>query len=55
MPPAEPRRGGSTRRTPAWLIALAAVLLALRVGLGIYEAQAGRLQPPESPMIQIHP
>lgn len=54
MPPAaEPHGAGSTRRTPAWLIALAAILLALRIGTGIYEASTGRIAPVEGPVIQI--
>ncbi len=53
MPPAEIHGAGSTRRTPRWLIALAAILLALRIGLGIYEARTGYLIPPDSPVIQI--
>ena len=44
---------GSTRRTPAWLIALAAILLALRIGTGIYEARTGHIAPVDNPMIQI--
>jgi hypothetical protein len=55
MPRAADAHGGagSTRRTPAWLIALAAILLALRIGTGIYEARTGYLIPPDSPVIQI--
>jgi uncharacterized protein YyaL (SSP411 family) len=38
MPPAdETRVSGSTRRTPPWLLVLAAVLLVARVVTGIYE------------------
>lgn len=38
MPPADAVHGaGSTRRTPLWLLALAAVFLALRIGIGIWE------------------
>jgi len=53
MPPAADPRGGSTRRTPMWLIALAAILLALRIGTGIYEAKTGRIAPVEGPTIHI--
>lgn len=53
MPPAADLRGGSTRRTPIWLIALAALLLALRIGMGIYAEHAGYLIPSDSPVIQI--
>jgi hypothetical protein len=52
MPPAA-EASGSTRRTPRWLIAIAAILLALRIGTGIYEAKSGRIEPVENPMIQI--
>lgn len=50
---AEVQGGGSTRRTPAWLLALAAILLALRIATGIYEASTGRMVPVEGPMIEI--
>lgn len=50
--PAE-AHGGSTRRTPVWLIALATILLALRIGTGIYEARTGRIAPVEGPIIEI--
>jgi thiol:disulfide interchange protein len=36
-PPAPPARSGSPRRDPAWLLIAAAVLLVLRVGLGMVE------------------
>jgi len=53
MPPAADAPGGSTRRTPAWLLALAAILLALRIGAGIYADRTGYLIPSDSPVIQI--
>jgi len=45
MPPAEPRPAGSTRRTPVVLLAVALVLLAARVGTGLYEER----HPPRVP------
>jgi len=53
MPPAADLRGGSTRRTPVWLIALAGILLALRIGAGVYAERTGRTIPSDSPVIQI--
>jgi hypothetical protein len=54
MPPAAEAHGsGSTRRTPGWLIALAGILLALRIGTGIYADRAGYQIPADSPVIQI--
>jgi hypothetical protein len=36
MPPADAARADSARITPRWLIAIAAVLLGVRLGLGLY-------------------
>ena len=46
MPPLEaPRRAGSSRPLPRWLLMLAAALLVARIGTGVYE----HLHPADSP------
>jgi len=57
MPPAEPSHvpSGPTRRTPVAFLALAAILLVLRIATGVYEARQGRPAPEVGGAVQIHP
>jgi hypothetical protein len=56
MPPVDPSQvpSGSTRRTPVAFLALAAILLLLRIATGIYEAREGRPAPEVDGSVQIH-
>jgi hypothetical protein len=57
MPPVDPSHipTGPSRRTPVVLIALAAILLMLRIATGVYEARHGVPALDTGGVLQIHP
>lgn len=48
-----PAAAGSTRETPVWLLAIAALAVAGAIGTGIFEAMQGRPAPEAGPVIEV--